>query len=185
MKHLTPDEIRSQFNAASSETDTLFTHAIAAISAGIDALNKEGIDCELTLFGCATEHGFQLHPGDNVSTWSQKTGGILRIGNSQHLVSVVTQVKLKTEGDTGDWHQCLLFCLSKLDIRHQGQHSNVRTNVYQIVEGSDGLRDLQAFIISKAGDDAAIAAHDTHGAFKRGSAGAARTPIIGKKASGA
>lgn len=185
MNHLTPDEIRSQFNAASSETDTLYTQGLAALSAGIDALNKEGIDCELTLFGCATEQGFQLHPGDNVSMWSQRTGGILRIGNSQHLVSIVTQVKLKSEGDEAEWRPCLLFCLSKLDIRHQGQHGSMRTNVYHIVEGTDHLRDLQSFIITKAGEDALIAAHDTHGTFKRSREAARRTPIIGKKAPGA
>lgn len=185
MKSLSSDEIRNLYNDAAAPQDTLYTRALAALSRAIDALNKEGIDCEMNIFGCATEHGFALNPGAGVSTWSQQTGGMLRIGNSEHLLSFVTQVKLKSEGEDAEWHPCMILCVSKLDIRHQGPRSDVRTNVYQIVEGSDDLRAFQAFIIDKAAADAVIAANDPQGVFTRHGKTPARSTLIKKNQPGA
>lgn len=160
MQRLSRDEIRKQFDAASGEKNTRFTKAVSALSAAFDDLRREGVDAELMLLGCSSEQAFELDVGSNVSTWKQKTGGILRIGNSQHLVAFVTQVKLNSDGESAAWKDCMFLCLSKLDIRLQGGKASLRTEVFNLAEDADGLVKLQTFIIAKAGLDRVITSAD-------------------------
>lgn len=162
MKRLSSAEIRQQFETASNEKNTRFTKAVTALSAAFDEMRREGIDAELMLLGCASEQAFELEVGNNVRSWKQRTGGILRIGNSQHLVAFVTQVQLKSDGENPDWKDCMYLCVSKLDIRLQGEKPSLRTEVFNLSSDADGLVKLQTFIIGKAGTDRIIANADTH-----------------------
>ncbi len=168
MQRLSRDDIRKQFDAASSEQNTPFTNAVKALSAAINDMRNEGIDVELLLTGCATEQGFALSPGNNVATWRQKTSGILRIGNSQHLVAFCTQAKLKSEGEDAEWKDFTIMCVSKLDIRMQGLDKGVRTETFNLRKDG-GLIEFQKFVINKAGVDAAISNADTYQSLSKSS----------------
>lgn len=161
MQRLSRDDIRKQFKEASSEQTTPFTVAVKGLSAAINDMRNEGIDVELLLTGCASEQGFALSPGNNVATWRQKTSGILRIGNSQHLVAFCTQAKLKSEGENAEWKDFIIMCVSKLDIRMQGLDKGVRTETFNLRQ-EKGMIEFQTFVINKAGVDAVISNADTY-----------------------
>lgn len=163
MKRLTREHIRQKFDAASAAgANGSFAKAVTGLSSALNDLRLEGIDVELALTGCASEMGFMLNPGNNVSSWRQRSSGILRIGNSQHLVSFCTQVQLKSDGENAEWKDIMLMLVSKLDIRLQGMDKNIRTEVYNLREGDSGLAEFQEFVITKAGSDALIARADSH-----------------------
>lgn len=162
MQRLSRDDIRKQFDSASSENNTRFTKAVSALSAALDDMRLEGVDVELMLLGCASEQAFELNPGNNVSSWRQKTGGILRIGNSQHLVAFITGMQFKSDGDDAQWKDVMYVALSKLDIRVQGEKTTLRTETFNFADDADGMVKLQKFIIDKAGLDRVIANADTH-----------------------
>ncbi len=161
MQRLSRKDIRQKFDAASSESNTRFTKAVNALSAAIDDMRYEGIDVELMLLGCASEQAFELNPGNNVKSWRQKTGGILRIGNSQHLVAFITQMQFKSDGENAEWKDVMYVCVSKLDIRLQGAKASLRTETYNLSSDANGLAGLQEFIIEKAGVDRVITNADT------------------------
>lgn len=165
MNRLSRDQIRQQFKTASAQQSNLFTQALAALSVAISDLRAEGIDVELLLTGCATEQGFEIDLGSNVASWAQVSGGILRIGGSQHLVAFCTQVKLKSDGDDAEWKDCMIMAVSLMDIRLQGPRKEIRANIHHLHQDQNGLKDLQQFIITKAGTDCIIAQADTHQSF--------------------
>lgn len=167
MKRLSRTDIRQSFEsscAAPRPNDAAIMAAIEGMSAAINDLQLEGIDVELMLTGCASEQGFQLDPGNNVSTWRQYTSGILRIGNSQHLLALCSDVKLKSDGPDAQWKRVVLLCVSKLDIRLQGTDTKIRTDVFNL-RADNGLTEFQTFILGKATRDTLIAKADSHQRF--------------------
>lgn len=162
MQRLSRKDIRQKFDAASNEKNSRFTKAVNALSAAIDDMRYEGLDVELMLLGCASEQAFELNPGSNVKSWRQKTGGILRIGNSQHLVAFITQMQFKSDGEDAQWKDVMYVCVSKLDIRLQGSKASLRTETFHLDGDADGLVKLQDFIIDKAGVDRVVSNADTH-----------------------
>lgn len=184
MKRLDKDTLRDTFAEAVSAVDSsLITNALTGLSAALHELQRAGIDVDLMLTGCAGEMGFEMNLGNNIQTWTQRTGGILRICNSQHLVAISDQVKLKSDGAEAAWKPCILLAISRLDIRFQGMDKAIRTHVYQLHEHSEDLMKLQEFIIQKAAVDMAFAKADTHHAFTNaqpGSLSLIETPRSGK-----
>lgn len=156
---------------AAKKLYTAFTHAIAEeadlkalqqVSAMLADLQAIGIDVSLEWRNSAGEDGFNLAVGDNVSSWKQRTAGVLRIAAAEHLIALCSEVQLHSDEEK-KWHRVPLLAVSLLDMRHQ-QSQTWRTKTFRL-DIPEELTELQKFIIERAAVAEAIARNDSAGAF--------------------
>lgn len=145
--------------AIASEPDL---RALQPVSEMIAGLQAAGIDAGIEWHNAASDAAFNLDIGANVSSWKQRTSGILRIASAQHLIALCSEVQLHSDEDK-QWHKLPLLGVSVLDLRHQ-QDAKWRTRVFRLDVAED-LTEMQKFIIERAAVAEAIARNDTQGVF--------------------
>jgi hypothetical protein len=164
MKHLSEADIRQRWQEATKDAaESKYNLRLQALSRAIGALQGAGIDVDLELFGQSSEMAFLMRV-KNAKSWWQKESGILRVGNAQHLFTIIVHTQKEEEPK----REAFLVKISSHDIRFEGARDNMRHDTYDLMHDPEALVKLQESILSVAKNQKAIAQNDVANAFNRG-----------------